>query len=184
MYKYKTNFFILTGGPGAGKTTLIQALDKHHYHTVGESGRSIIREQMKNAGDALPWKDKALFSRHMLQADIHNYHLYEPADTPVIFDRGIPDVLGYIRLSNISSCTWAALYAENYRYNTTVFILPPWKEIYHHDIERKQDFKLALYTYKMMHSTYKALGYLLVEVPRIPVVERARMIIEHIQAKI
>ncbi len=31
-------------------------------------------------------------------------------------------------------------YAENWGYNKTVFILPPWQEIYEKDNERKQDW--------------------------------------------
>ncbi len=46
--------FVVTGGPGSGKTTLIAALAARGYQTTVEAGRAIIREQMETGGTALP----------------------------------------------------------------------------------------------------------------------------------
>ena len=51
-------FFVLTGGPGSGKTTLIQALAKRGFATAPEAGRGIIRDQQAIGGAALPWADQ------------------------------------------------------------------------------------------------------------------------------
>lgn len=48
----------------------------------------------------------------------------------------------------------------------TVFIAPPWPEIYRQDDERRQDIDIARQTYESMAQTYVALGYDLVEIPR------------------
>jgi predicted ATPase len=50
-------FFVLTGGPGSGKTTLIEALNARGYATTEEAGRGVIREEMRNNGSGLPWVD-------------------------------------------------------------------------------------------------------------------------------
>ncbi|WP_414897005.1 AAA family ATPase [Rhodovulum sp. YEN HP10] len=47
------HFFVLTGGPGAGKTSLITELACRGFHTIPESGRAVIREEMASGGDAL-----------------------------------------------------------------------------------------------------------------------------------
>jgi len=47
-------FFVVTGGPGAGKTSLIIELARRGVHTIPESGRAIIREELQRGGDALP----------------------------------------------------------------------------------------------------------------------------------
>ena len=52
---YKPNFFVITGGPGVGKTTLLEALAKQGFPYVPEVAREIIREQASRNGDALPW---------------------------------------------------------------------------------------------------------------------------------
>ena len=50
-----SRFIVLTGGPGSGKTTLIEALRRLGLATAPETGRAIIREQVAIAGPALPW---------------------------------------------------------------------------------------------------------------------------------
>lgn len=50
----KHNFYVITGGPGAGKTTLINELNKNNYKTIPEEVRKIIKEQIKNQGIGLP----------------------------------------------------------------------------------------------------------------------------------
>ena len=53
MLRYD-RFFVLTGGPGSGKTTLVDALKALGYATTAEAGRGVIREQMESGGDACP----------------------------------------------------------------------------------------------------------------------------------
>jgi predicted ATPase len=48
------HFFVVTGGPGAGKTSLITELARRGFHTIPESGRAIIREELQSGGDAPP----------------------------------------------------------------------------------------------------------------------------------
>lgn len=54
------HFFVVTGGPGAGKTCLINELARRGFHTIPASGRAIIREEIVRGGDALPWTDRGL----------------------------------------------------------------------------------------------------------------------------
>jgi predicted ATPase len=95
-------FFVITGGPGSGKSTLIEALHKCGYARSSEAGRAIIRDQVAIDGPALPWKDSALFAEFMLCWEMRNYHLAEESTGLVFFDRGMPDVVGYLRLMNLS----------------------------------------------------------------------------------
>ena len=68
-------------------------------------------------------------------------------------------------------------YAENWRYNKSIFILPPWQEIYETDNERKQDWEEAVLTFEKMSETYKNYGYNIIEIPKISVRERANFIL-------
>ena len=49
----RNNFYIITGGPGSGKSTVIDALGKVGFLCADEVGRQIIQEQLKIGGDAL-----------------------------------------------------------------------------------------------------------------------------------
>lgn len=72
-------------------------------------------------------------------------------------------------------------YAESWRYNKSIFMLPPWQEIYETDNERKQDWKEAILTFEQMCKTYKSYGYDIVEIPKKSVCERADFVLEFIE---
>jgi len=172
-----TRFHIITGGPGSGKSSIIDALRQRGFSSAPEAGRAIIQHQVSIGGHALPWADRLLFAELMLCWDMRSYHLADEQDRPMFFDRGIPDVLGYLRLSNIPVPQHIENAAALFRYNRTVFIAPPWKEIFQQDRERKQDFEEAQRTYDAMVSVYNALSYDLIELPRGGVEERCQFIL-------
>jgi predicted ATPase len=96
---------------------------------------------------------------------------------PVIFDLGVPDVLGYLRLSGLPAPSHAEKAARMFRYHRRVFIAPPWEEIFAADAERKQSFDEAEATYTVMTATYAALGYDLVPLPIGSVQERVQFVL-------
>ena len=59
------NFYILTGGPGSGKSTVLKLLSDMGYLTVEETGRNIIQKQIKSLGDAVPWNNVTRYARLM-----------------------------------------------------------------------------------------------------------------------
>ena len=168
------HFFIVTGGPGSGKSSLIDALHRSGYARSIEAGRGVIHDQMAIGGRALPWIDPLLFAEMMLSWEMRSYSLAQQTPGPVFFDRGVPDVLGYLRLLHLPAPEHMAKAAKMFRYNRRVLIAPPWQEIFRHDRERKQDFNEAVRTYDAMVETYTSLNYDLIEIPRVPIEERLR----------
>ena len=67
---------------------------------------------------------------------------------------GIPDTLCYSKVLGSGITVNENETALKYRYNQKIFILPPWKEIYINDDERKQSWEEAKLTYKIMKQTY------------------------------
>ncbi|MEV0005113.1 AAA family ATPase [Micromonospora sp. NPDC050980] len=45
-----SRFVVVTGGPGAGKTTLVDALRRAGHACVAEAGRQIIQDQTGRQG--------------------------------------------------------------------------------------------------------------------------------------
>ena len=170
------DFFVVTGGPGSGKSTLIAALAAQGFVTMPEAGRAVIRAQMAEGGGALPWADRAAFAEAMLREDMKSYRDAQERDGPVFFDRGVPDVVGYLRLSGLAVPAHMRKAAMDLRYNVRAFIAPPWREIFHQDAERKQDFAEAVRTHDAMTAVYRELGYELIALPCVPVEDRARFV--------
>jgi len=173
---------VITGGPGAGKTTLIEALAGHGYAVQPEAGRAIIREQQAIGGKGLPWADRARFAELMLAADLRSHAAALAGEGQVFFDRGLPDILGYLALCGLPVPQQAEEAAWRLRYRRTVFIAPPWPAIFGQDAERKQDFAEAERTYAALAATYPRYGYELVELPRASVEERLAFVLRHVAA--
>jgi predicted ATPase len=172
-------FFVLTGGPGSGKSTLIDALARAGYAHSVEAGRGIIQDQVEIGGDALPWRDRSAFAELMLCWEMRSYGLAQRQRGPVFFDRGVPDVVGYLQLEQLPVPAHTMRAAETFRYCRRVFVAPPWEDIFRQDHERKQTFDIAVRTYDAMVAAYTALNYELMELPKAPVDERVRFVIEH-----
>jgi predicted ATPase len=172
--------FVITGGPGSGKSTLIDALAAHGICSMPEAGRAIIQDQVAIGGEALPWSDRLAFAELMLSWEMRSYRAAQKLTGPVIFDRGVPDVIGYLRVSGIPVPPHVDRAARIFRYHHRVFIAPPWPEIFADDAERKQSFAEAKATYEAMVETYSGLGYGLIQLPLDSVEERVQFVLRAI----
>ncbi|MCS5710779.1 AAA family ATPase [Candidatus Berkiella aquae] len=174
----RNNCYIITGGPGAGKSTLIDAFAQRGYQTVAEVGRQIILEELATGGNALHTADRLAFRERMLMASIADYQKIHEQNKPIFFDRGIPDLIGYSYLIKhpVPSHYWQA--TQKLRYNPTVFIAPPWIDIYQQDSERKQDFQEAIDTYEAIKKGYQDCDYILIELPKVSVEQRIAFMFE------
>ncbi|MCF4118622.1 AAA family ATPase [Rhodovulum sulfidophilum] len=99
---------------------------------------------------------------------------------PVIFDRGIPDILGYLTLCSLPVPRHVATAAKAARYNRRVFLAPFWDEIFTQDTERKQSQTETEATCAVMFETYIALGYEIIELPRTDIARRADFVCEQL----
>jgi predicted ATPase len=175
------NLFVITGGPGCGKTTVLREVEKLGFAFAPEVARQIIREQVRIGGKALPWEDRGLYMKLMLEQSIESYQRHTPSSRPVFSDRGIPDTLGYARLIGLPDDMGIRRACDRYRYAPKVFFAPAWKEIYETDEERKQTFDEVERTCEQIVEVYEEWGYELVELPKVAPAARAELIIEQIK---
>jgi predicted ATPase len=159
---------------------VLAALGKLGVLHVPEAARKIIQEQMSSGGTALPWLDKEAYTLEMLRRSIVSFLEHTPAPLPLLSDRGIPDTLCYSRLAGTGPVREIEEACRRYRYARTVFLAPPWKEIYRTDAERKQDFTEAERTFRVVEEVYREYGYDLVELPKAAPSTRAKFILERL----
>ncbi len=172
------SLIVLTGGPGAGKSTLLDHLRQHHgLNVVPEGGRAIIREQVARGGDALPWANREAFCQAMFEHALATREAALGAGGVWLFDRGLPDVLGYARLCALAPPERLERAAREQRYGATVFLAPAWEAIYRNDAQRRQDFAEAQRTAAVMAEVYEELGYRVLELPLGSLEERATFIL-------
>ncbi|MDG4801933.1 AAA family ATPase [Micromonospora sp. WMMD980] len=167
-----SRFVVVTGGPGAGKTTLVDALRRAGHACVAEAGRQIIQDQTAIGGRATHTRDSRLFAEVMLSWEIRSYRQAGRHPGVVFFDRGIPDLVGYHLLLGLPVPEHVTAAARLFRYHRRVFIAPPWPQIYTADGERQQDFAEAVRTHDAMVAAYTGLGYELCTLPRADVAAR------------
>lgn len=171
--KNKNNRHIITGGPGSGKTSLINALANKNYCCFEEVSRIIIRQQHKTKGDKLPWKNLAGFAE--LCFDKMSLQLNQCGSKDFcFFDRGLPDLVAYMNRGGISV-------PEKYLskpdlYHSKVFIAPPWKEIFVNDAERPESFADAKDIDRFLKETYTKFGFTLIELPKVSVKARVKFV--------
>jgi predicted ATPase len=154
---------IVSGGPGSGKTALINALTLGGETCCPEVSRDLIREQRIGGGRALPWLDLEAFacecSRRML-AQLANCGVAPR----IFFDRGLPDLIGYLRCAGRD--VPESLLASAAHYTRLVFWAPPWREIYVNDAERPQNYSEAAALGEHIRAAYDELGFEVVDLAR------------------
>lgn len=148
--------YILTGAPGSGKTAILDQVGAD-IRRVDEPAREILAEQRALGGSGTHDRDPSLFVELLLRRSIDKHEAAQRWGGPTLFDRGVPDCIAYAVLMEIDP-TPSLLASEVYRYHPEILILEPWEEIY--SVERA--------------------GYVLVDVPRDSVVNRAAFVREFI----
>lgn len=96
-----TNWYVITGGPGSGKTTTIQLLRNKGYTTTIEHARHYIDTQ-RISGKTVEEirKNQQEFQNGVLDMQIEQEAWLSP-DEIVFLDRALPDARAYYRFLNI-----------------------------------------------------------------------------------
>ncbi|MDG2053048.1 MAG: ATP-binding protein [Flavobacteriaceae bacterium] len=159
------NKIVITGGPGSGKTTLISFLSENGFQCQHEISRDVILEAQKEGINQLFLTDPILFSKKLLEGRLKQFediHHFENA--PIFYDRGLPDITAYMDFTKMNYLDDFEKVCYNNHYDS-VFLLPPWKEIYKQDNERYESFKEAEKIHHCILKSYEKYGYEVIEVP-------------------
>ncbi|WP_299126300.1 ATP-binding protein [uncultured Winogradskyella sp.] len=156
---------VITGGPGTGKTSIINHLVKGGFLCYDEISRQITLQARKEGIEQLFLTEPLLFSEKLLDGRKQQFFDAEKELESVVFlDRGLPDILAYMDYVGDTYPEYFVKACETYTYDN-IFVLSPWQEIFTSDSERYENFEQAIEIHHHLLDTYKRFGYNLIDVP-------------------
>jgi predicted ATPase len=170
-------WYVLTGGPSAGKTTLLKELERRGHRTISEAARAVIEEE---ASAGRPYadirSDEAAFQHKVLLRKI-DIEKTLPRDIPVFFDRGIPDSDAYYRRIGIQRDPLLESVLPDVVYRKAFLLeLIPFKA----DEIRKETPDDARKLNVLLRESYERLGIPVIDIPLMPVQKRADFVLAHL----
>lgn len=160
---------VLTGAPGAGKTTLLDAAQAAGYQTSPEVARTILQQP---GGMALRAVDPLGFAEAMLEAHAREFERHKAQPSSVLFDRGFPDVVGFLDVSGLPVSPTIDRVCRELRYDGPILRAPAWAAIYTQDPERIQNWEQAMASDQAVTAAWKRYGYDVIDLPLAGVEER------------
>jgi predicted ATPase len=171
---------VIIGGPGTGKTTIIDGLVQNGYCCYPEISRQVTAQAQQQGIEQLFLENPLLFSELLLEGRKKQFlDAHQEPHNIVFLDRGIPDVLAYMHYIGDSYPSFFDVACKEHIYSK-IFILPPWEDIYVSDQERYENFEQAQLIHDHLVETYEKYGYELIEVPKDTVDKRILFILEQI----
>ncbi len=143
--KENSRKIVFTGGPGFGKSTVLELLSSKGYIGIPDVPRELIVDQQTIENGVLPQNDFTGFARLVLDRMKIRY-LQFPDD----FREAI----------------------REFSYSQPVFIFPAWKELYGVDNVRYETYEQARDIGELIRESYKSAGYRIIDVTPGTVTER------------
>ena len=169
--------FAVSGAPGAGKTTVLDALAERGYVVVAESARAIIKE--RRAQGLSPRPEPLAFAKEILARDIDKYESADPNQI-TFFDRSLVDALGMLKAAGGLSEVELETHLQSYPHNPKAFVFDAWQAIYVQDAERDQSFVEAQAVAASVSRWYSMCGFEVIDVPFVAVDERVAFILSEV----
>jgi predicted ATPase len=173
----ETNWYVITGAPSSGKTTLINHLATSGYTIAPEIARDYINRLLESNLTLDDIRQNTLKLQRAILAIALKRERHLKAEQLIFFDRGTPDSLGYFRYYQINA-DHVIHTCQRIRYKKLFYChqLP-----LEYDSVRVEDSLSAKKIGELIYAAYDHLGYELIELPAVPVEQRLEIIYSHIE---
>ena len=154
---------------------MLEAAGKAGLRTSPEVARQLLQAP---GGMDLRAQDPLGFAEAMAEAHKREFERHVHFPGPVLFDRGLPDVVGFLEVSGLPVPAAIDRACGEIRYAGPVLRAPAWAEIYVQDAERTQDWQEAVASDEAVSAAWKRYGYDLTVLPFAPVDRRLASLLE------
>lgn len=171
--------FVLTGGPGVGKITVLSVLEKWGYPCIQEVyGLLYAQAKEQDSLTAFFANPVNLYAR-ILQEQI-TLEQALPKIGCAFLDRSTIDIAAFARYFKVPLA--AQFLQEIARQYATIFFLDPLPEsLYVQCHERKETYKESLYVHDLIKEVYMHCGYQIVVVPFDTIENRTEYILSYVK---
>jgi len=169
-----TKKYILTGGPGSGKSSIVLALEDMGEHIIREAAEDVIRREQAR-GYKEPWFEKG-FQEKILGLQIQREERIPKEAERCFLDRGIYDGLAY---SEKGSEIFKRIRAMDQGYEGKVFLVENRGSTEKTQVRRESQEE-ALEVERNLERIYKELGYEVIRIPDATVEERTKLVLENL----
>lgn len=170
--------YILTGAPGAGKTSILRALESMGYAVAEEAATDVIAIEHRR-GIEEPWTDPSFLEKILAVQLQRQEERIDPPAPVQVFDRSPVCTLALARwlgLTTPAVVRDALIRLDEERtYERKVFFIRPIGFV-EPTAARRINFEDSVRFERVHEEVYQELGYQLIDVPAGPVVERAGLV--------
>jgi predicted ATPase len=172
------NWYVITGGPSTGKTSLIDELQKRGYKTIPEAARKVIDEAMaKGISMAELRADESRFQDDIVRFKATVESSQDPNELTFL-DRGMQDSLAYLRYYGFPEESWHMDLMNSARYRK-VFLLEP-LPTFEQDYARIEDEDFTKRIHGLFLEAYTQYGMKPVVLPPVSIDDRVTIILSHV----
>ena len=165
--------YIITGGPGTGKTSIINELSKRSFYCVKENARDIISSRNNDINLINSYVD---YENKIAEFRTKSY-IKTPNNQICFFDRSVFDCLAYLKIKNLKLSSQIKENIKICNFNKKLFFTPFWLEIYKNDKVRTENIDEAKIIEKNLLYIYKSFGFEPIIVPKEKIEKRVDFII-------